>query len=667
MQLLYCNAFLICLNPWTDVFFSFSIAQTPKKHTRKILANPSTWKSNIAKKACQAGKEYTNRRGKQVQQKQVKTLKDCLQNCKFKCNQNISNEEREDILISFYSLPNATEKRHFILNTTSRSLTARPKRVDLKVPRGEEDDPDDVSAEDDSDRDENEVGSVKEVAQKKRKYSFRYFFHVKGVQVQVCQPFYLGTLDISKKPVYTAHMTKNIITNTVNPDLRGKNEHSRRKPTGDAQFAEEHIASFPTVEAHYCRAKTNRLYLGAHLSVGKMYDLYKEKCSDEDRVPVKKSMYQRIFVTKFNLGFHTPKTDRCDLCEMVKVAKQNGNLSEDLKIQYDQHIVLKTNMRNVRNKERENKDQPVLLFDMQNVILTPHAEISSLFYLRKLTVYNLTAYYSVTKKVYCAIWNETIGGRAGNDIASAFRKILDAVFEENNITDLITWSDSCVPQNRNSLISNAVMQFLKDNPDVNSITMQYSLPGHSCVQEVDNAHSQIEKAMKKTDFYSPIGLIRILRSINRYNPYRIIQMKSDDFKNFGQTAKLFNYKAVPFTQVSTLKFHQTLGIVFYKTSHDEYEPINMADIKFLETPKRNTRPDLKKKPGKVPQKQDSVPKKPVFKRKKCASLDKSVFDVKPAILKCDNEIPDLKKKDIKAAFPFMPLQDIEYYKTILHL
>lgn len=57
-----------------------------------------------------------------------------------------------------------------------------------------------------------------------------------------------------------------------------------------------------------------------------MYNLYKEKCLEEDKIPVKKSMYHHIFATKFNLGFHIPKTDRCDLCKTVKIAKNNGTL-----------------------------------------------------------------------------------------------------------------------------------------------------------------------------------------------------------------------------------------------------------------------------------------------------------------------------------------------------
>ncbi|GBN16974.1 hypothetical protein AVEN_140007-1 [Araneus ventricosus] len=128
-----------------------------------------------------------------------------------------------------------------------------------------------------------------------------------------------------------------------------------------------------------------------------------------------------------------------------------------------------------------------------------------------------------------------------------------------------------------------VLHFLKDNSEVKSVTMKYSLPGHSCVQEVDSVHSNIEKAMNKIDFYSPIGLIRILKQVNPRHAYRVIQMRPHDFKDFQGTAKLLNYKIVPFTSVAVLKFSRTLHTGNLRTSHDKLEPENSANIKFAET------------------------------------------------------------------------------------
>lgn len=96
--------------------------------------------------------------------------------------------------------------------------------------------------------------------QSRRTYSFTYFFHVKGEKVQVCKNFFLGTLSISQKPVYTAHMTKNLNINTATEDKRGKSA-SRRVPEGSIDFEKTHMNYFPNVESHYYMATTAREYL----------------------------------------------------------------------------------------------------------------------------------------------------------------------------------------------------------------------------------------------------------------------------------------------------------------------------------------------------------------------------------------------------------------------
>ena len=65
-----------------------------------------------------------------------------------------------------------------------------------------------------------------------------------------------------------------------------------------------------------------------------------------------------------------------------------------------------------------------------------------------------------------------MSGRAGNDIASAFIQILKKVGNDHpNITKIICWSDSCVPQNRNSHISEAILDFLYAQEEIDEINM----------------------------------------------------------------------------------------------------------------------------------------------------------------------------------------------------
>ena len=148
---------------------------------------------------------------------------------------------------------------------------------------------------------------------------------------RVCKSFYLSTLAVSQKMVCNVHQKKDQATGIVKPNGRGRKEQKKG--------VLEHINSFPVVESHYCRAKTNKKYLEAGLNIEKMYDLYKEKCEKEKQPYVKSSFYRYVFNTSFNIDFHLPKTDRCEKCKKVKLKKsENIAISEEEMQSHDLHI-----------------------------------------------------------------------------------------------------------------------------------------------------------------------------------------------------------------------------------------------------------------------------------------------------------------------------------------
>ena len=165
------------------------------------------------------------------------------------------------------------------------------------------------------------------------------------------------------------------------------------------------------------------------------------------------------------------KTDRCDRCEEIKIKEQEKMpITEKARRDHDAHLKEKVLMRSEKNKDKVSckGNKLMIVFDLQNVITLPKAEVSSFFYKRKLILYNLTAQTS-TKQGYCAIWTEVTSGRAGNDIASGVIAIFTNVVEDHpEVTDIVCWSDSCVPQNRNSYISNAILEFLSKNKTIKS-------------------------------------------------------------------------------------------------------------------------------------------------------------------------------------------------------
>jgi len=204
-------------------------------------------------------------------------------------------------------------------------------------------------------------------------------------------------------------------------------------------------------------------------------------------------MYRHIFNHEFNIQFQKPKSDQCDACEAVRLQKAPG---ADETAKHEKHVQSKNDTRNERDRDWAVSaiDTPtaVICFDLQNVVSLPRANISSFFYRRKLNVYNLTVHVAINseKTGFCAVWNEGVAGRGANHIASALVAVLRRILNDHPMTRrMIIWSDSCVPQNRNSIISFALLWFMQNNPCVESIHQKYCEPGHSTIQEVDNLHS----------------------------------------------------------------------------------------------------------------------------------------------------------------------------------
>ncbi|XP_028658548.2 uncharacterized protein LOC114652351 [Erpetoichthys calabaricus] len=569
--------------------------------TRKRKRDPETWLVNTRKTKCQSGLEYVNRRGKLVPAKEIRNRKECQTACKFECAKKINEFERQQIFADFYK-QTQNEKYHFYGKTTERIQTLRPAKK----------------------------GSVS-----RRHHSFRYFFFTGNIKHRVCKQFYLSTLCISQKPIYNFHSKKSQVTGTPKPDNRGK--HVKKAISQDRkQEVLDHIDSFPRVESHYTRANSKRQYLEPELrSVTKLYELYCERCAESGHEPVKLSYYQHLFVTKRNLDFHMPKSDRCDLCEEFRIMKLNGNIDQTLKAKYEHHLAENKAMREQRNADRDDKTKFIVSFDLENVINLPKAGTGNFFYKRKLNLYNLTAHVSTTGQGYCAIWVETLSGRAGTDIASALVKLLSKIAEDNpNVKEIITWSDSCVPQNRNSIMAFAMADFLRSHTNIEVIDMKYSVPGHSCVQEVDGMHSQIEQAMEVAEFYSPLSFIRLLLKAKRRQPFKVLQMRKEDFKDFQTPSKLYAYQKIPFSQVVSLKITQGLPYdVQYRTAWMQaaYHTVNIRT--------------------RIPQKAES----------------KNTFpSVKALTRKQINELSKEKKKDLQSMLKFMPKEDKEYFeKTVL--
>lgn len=102
-------------------------------------------------------------------------------------------------------------------------------------------------------------------------------------------------------------------------DNRGKKIPANKISEKRVNIIKEHINKYPKYTSHYTREKNpNRKFLLTGLTIKEMYKTYQEFCNTVKHVELEKeSFYRHIFNTEFNLSFHRPNTDTCDICDKL--------------------------------------------------------------------------------------------------------------------------------------------------------------------------------------------------------------------------------------------------------------------------------------------------------------------------------------------------------------
>ncbi|CAI6371188.1 unnamed protein product [Macrosiphum euphorbiae] len=129
------------------------------------------------------------------------------------------------------------------------------------------------------------------------------------------------------------------------------------------------------------------------------------------------------------------------------------------------------------------------------------------------------------------MWHEAIGGRGSNDIASClYQKILNL---PNNITHVITYSDTCGGQNRNINMSAMLSLVTANSSTLQIIDQQFLLPGHIHL-ECDVVHAKIERAKKYSDIpiIIPRDWYQFVRTVKGKKPFKVIEMKQEQIFSF---------------------------------------------------------------------------------------------------------------------------------------
>lgn len=328
-------------------------------------------------------------------------------------------------------------------------------------------------------------------------------------------------------------------------------------------------------------------YFHSDLTITKMFQLYTEKV--ENAVSITK--FSKVFQT-MGIKFKAPKADSCHKCDIF-AAKLNMTETEEQK----QHIIEEQRKHHqladdaYKSKERDKelaKSNPLIktcAFDLQQCLPTPNVMTSVSFYKRLLWTYNLTIHDCDTSASNCYMWNEVVGQKGGNEIASCLLAHLNML--PTSTEQIIFYSDCCTGQNRNSYVATMFHVYMQNNQQsaLKFIDHKFLVSGHTHM-ECDSDHAAIERKKKRSTvkIHEPRDWYQFVRSVS--SRFIVHEMSQEQIFNFGDLAKSkvmwrkVNTDGEKFVwhDVKWIRYTKERGHILYKTSYSNDEQFKVLNI-----------------------------------------------------------------------------------------
>lgn len=301
---------------------------------------------------------------------------------------------------------------------------------------------------------------------------------------------------------------------------------------------------------------------------------------------------------------------------------QTQDLRSSIQKEYDAHLQDAGERYKMKaedkKRSRENNTEKIVMIDLQKCLPTPDLQNSQSFYSLKLWTYNLVIHDSTLQEAHCMMWDESISGRGGNEVASCVLKWSEVCNISVNVKELTMWSDNCPSQNRNSQMVMCYFFLLEKNPHLDVINHKFLAKGHTHM-EVDGDHSVIERERKKIPqlkIITPWDWQQVVRLAGVKKAFHVTGMETKDFLDFKS---LFEGSQAPFvirkktetgekfliSQVVHFQVRRdTPGILFYK--YKFMDDFALHDLTKNTRQKHNI-------PESLPQIRDSLKKLPTKK------------------------------------------------------
>ncbi|KAF0749823.1 Uncharacterized protein FWK35_00023681 [Aphis craccivora] len=251
----------------------------------------------------------------------------------------------------------------------------------------------------------------------------------------------------------------------------------------------------------------------------------------------------------------------------------------------------------------ESGEKHVFTCNLMAVQLLPYCQANSIYYKMKLANHNYTVYNIGNHDTICYWSNET----QCELVASTFATCLVDTIEETikkSLKPVIIYSDGCTGQNRNGILSNALLHLCMKYKI--SITQKFLEKGHTQM-ECDSVHSVIERKLRKTDCYLPCQLSTLTKlSRSHPFPYKTKEVTFNFFRDYSIKTNMF-YESIRSGRVATDPTVTDLRVLKYCPSGIIYYKINYGDV-YKELPTRpnkinedqiNVFPNLYQAPKKI--------------------------------------------------------------------
>lgn len=383
-----------------------------------------------------------------------------------------------------------------------------------------------------------------------------------GTSLRVCKKMFLNTLAIKEWSLL--HWANPKQTQSDNEDANIEKPKPNQRNFEARNVVHKFFGELPKMESHYCRARTNRLYLEPIWQ--SKADLYREYLEFSKRLETQNTVSIKTFAAVFeelNLSLFIPKKDQCDVCTDFRAK----NLSQE---DYEQHQKNKINARQEKEKDKAEAEH-VYCMDLQKVLLSPHSNVSSLYYKRKLCVHNFTIYNLKNHDGFCYIWHEGEGDITAQEFASVVCNfILSQKIDEGK--EVILYSDNCSYQNKNVFLSNALLNLALDKNI--TITQKFLEKGHTQM-EVDSMHACIERRLKNREINVPAEYANHCRKARKSpKPYDVQYLDHTFFRNYSKVNFLSSIR--PGTRTGEAVVNDIKAITF-KPSKEIYFKLNHTD------------------------------------------------------------------------------------------